>query len=237
MNNRDSVPLTSAARPSYFAAIGAILKKDLATEFRNRELIISMGTFALLVILIFNFSLELNVRDRSTVTAGVLWVTFIFAGTLGLSRSMSLEKERGCLDGLLLMPIDRTAIYFGKMIGNLIFMLIVELLILPLYSIFYNENLFNPGLLLVLLLGSIGYVTVGTLIATMTVHTRTKEILFPILHLPIVFPILLPAVRASTYFLQDYEMSFITPQINFLIAFDLIYISLAYMLFEFIVED
>lgn len=224
-------------KPSYLSSVWSIIWKDISAELRSRELLAAMGTFALLVILIFNFSLELDARERSTVTSGVLWVTFVFAGTLGLNRSMAIEKDRGCLDGLLLMPIDRTVIYFGKAIGNLIFMLIVEMIILPVYSIFYNVNLFNPGLLLVILLGSIGYVTVGTLLATMAVHTRTRDILMPILHLPLIFPIILPAVRASTYFLQDYDMEFITPHINFLIAFNLIYLALGYMLFDFVVEE
>lgn len=224
-------------RPSYWKAVAAIVKKDIASELRSRELVAAMGTFALLVILIFNFSLELNAQARSTVTSGVLWVTFVFAGTLGLNRSMAIEKERGCLDGLLLAPVDRTVIYFGKAIGNLVFMFVVELIILPVYSIFYNVNLFNAGLIFVIFLGSVGYVSIGTLIATMAVHTRTRDILMPILHLPLVFPIILPAVRASTFYLQDYDMEFITPHINFLIAFNLIYLSLAYMLFDFVVEE
>ena len=109
------------------------------------SLLSAMLVFALLVILIFNFALELDAQARSTVTAGVLWVTFAFAGTLGLNRSMAMEKDRGCLDGLLLAPVDRSAIYFGKAIGNLIFMLIVEAIVLPVYTVLYSVNLFIPG--------------------------------------------------------------------------------------------
>lgn len=225
------------SRPSYFKAVRAIVWKDLAAELRSRELLSAMGAFALLVILIFNFSLELDARERISVTSGILWVTFVFAGTLGLNRSMSVEKERGCMDGLLLTPVDRTVIFFGKAIGNLIIMFIVELFILPIYSILYNTNLFNPGLILVIVLGSIGYSAVGTLLASMAVHTRTRDIMLPILLFPLVFPILLPAVRASSFFLQAYEMEFIWPQINILIAFDVIYIALAYALFDFVVEE
>ena len=137
---------------SFLRAMGAVVWKDLAAELRSRELLSAMLVFALLVILIFNFALELDVKTRSTVTAGVLWVTFIFAGTLGLNRSMAIEKDRGCLDGLLLAPVDRSAIYFGKMIGNLVFMLIIAIIVLPVYSILYNTNLFNPGFLLVIFL-------------------------------------------------------------------------------------
>ena len=138
----------------------------------------------MLVILIFNFALELNARERSEITAGVLWVTFVLAGQLGLNRSMAIEKDRNCLDGLLLAPVDRSAIYFGKVLGNLLFMLIVEAIVLPIYSILYNVNLFNPGLILIIILGSIGYVTIGTLLATMAVYARTRDILLPISTFP-----------------------------------------------------
>jgi heme exporter protein B len=107
----------------------------MTAEWRSRELFSAMFIFGLLVILIFNFALELDARSRASVTSGVLWVTFAFAGTLGLNRSMAVEKDRGCLDGLLLAPVDRSAIYFGKAIGNLIFMLIVEAIIIRIYSV------------------------------------------------------------------------------------------------------
>ena len=123
-----------------------------------------MLVFALLVIFIFNFALQLDVQARAAVTSGVLWVTFIFAGTLGLNRSMAVEKDRGCLDGLLLAPVDRSAIYFGKMLANLVFMLATAIIVLPVYSVLYNTNLFNGGLMLVILLGAEGYSAVGTLL-------------------------------------------------------------------------
>ena len=132
---------------SFLKATFAITWKDLTAEFRSRELFSAMLVFSLLVILIFNFALELDITTRQTVTAGVLWVTFAFAGTLGLNRSMAVEKDRGCLDGLLLAPVDRSAIYFGKVISNLIFMLIVEAIVLPVYSFLYNINLFNRRLI------------------------------------------------------------------------------------------
>jgi heme exporter protein B len=172
----------------------AIVWKDLVAEMRSREMLSSMLVFALLVILVFNFALELDAKTRANVTAGVLWVTFTFAGTLGLNRSMAVEKDRGCLDGLLLAPVDRTAIYFGKVLGNLIFMLVVAAIVLPVYSILYNVNLFIPGLLGVIFLGCIGYVSVGTLLATMSVQTRTRDILLPILLFPVVIPVLVAAV-------------------------------------------
>ncbi len=181
----------------FFRAMSAVVWKDLAAELRSRELISAMLVFSLLVILIFNFALELDTKTRATVTSGVLWVTFAFAGTLGLNRSMAMEKDRGCLDGLLLAPVDRSAIYFGKAIGNLIFMFIVEMIVLPVYSVLYNTNLFNPGLLLVILLGSIGYVAVGTLLSTMAVQTRTRDVLLPILLFPVAIPVFIAAVQGQ----------------------------------------
>jgi len=221
----------------FLRAMGAIVWKDLASELRSRELLSAMLVFALLVILIFNFALELDIKTRATVTAGVLWVIFIFAGTLGLNRSMAIEKDRGCLDGLLLAPVDRAAIYFGKMLGNLIFMLIVEAIVLPIYSVLYNTNLFNPGFLLVTLLGSIGYVTVGTLLAAMAVQARTRDILLPILLFPVIIPVILASVKASMGFLEGIEIAEIMPWINLLIVYDVIFLAAAYMTFDYVVEE
>jgi heme exporter protein B len=217
--------------------MAAVVWKDLAAELRSRELLSAMLVFALLVIVIFNFALDLEPRLRLPVTPGVLWVTFAFAGTLGLNRSMAIEKDRGCLDGLLLAPVDRSAIYFGKAIGNLIFMLLVEIIVLPVYSLLYNINLFNPGLLLVTLLGSIGYVVVGTLLATMAVQARTRDILLPILLFPVVLPVILGAVKGSAGFLNGLEMVEIWPWINLLIAYDVIFLAIAFMVFDFVVEE
>ena len=227
---------TSSVR-AYFRSLTAIVWKDLAAELRSRELISAMLVFALLVILIFNFSLDLNPRIRQEVTAGVLWVTFAFAGTLGLNRSLAIEKDRDCLDGLLLAPVDRSSIYFGKAIGNLIFMFMVEAIVLPIYSVLYNVNLFNPGLVLIIILGSIGYVAVGTLLASMAVQTRMRDVLLPILLFPLVVPVLLSAVKASTGFLAGAPMTEIWGSLNLLVVYDLIFVALAFMFFDYIVEE
>ena len=221
----------------YLRAVAAVIWKDLAAELRSRELLGAMLVFALLVILIFNFALELDIRTRSTVTAGVLWVTFSFSGTVGLNRSMAVEKDRGCLDGLLLCPVDRSALFFGKALGNLAFMLIAEAIVLPTYSALYNTNLFQPGLLLVILLGSIGYVSVGTLLAAMAVQARTRDVLLPILLFPVVLPVLVAAVKASNGFLQALEMTEILPWINLLIVYDVVFTAVAFMVFDYVVEE
>jgi len=141
------------------------------------------------------------------------------------------------LDGLLLAPVDRSAIYFGKSVGNLIFMLIVEAIVLPVYSVLYNVNLFNPGLILVILLGSIGYVAVGTLLSSMAVQTRTRDILLPILLFPVIIPALIAAVKASAGFLQGIPMDEITPWLNLLIVYDIVFTAVSFMVFDYIVEE
>ncbi len=222
---------------SFLDAMLAVTWKDLAAEWRSRELLSGMLVFALLVIFIFNFALELDASARATVTAGVLWVTFVFAGTLGLNRSMAVEKDRGCLDGLLLAPVDRTAIYFGKALSNLVFMLLAAAIVLPVYSVLYNTNLFQPGLLLVILLGSEGYAAIGTLLAAMAVQARTRDILLPILLFPVVIPLLIAAVKASSGFLQGFPMEDIRPWLNLLLVYDVVVTAVAFMVFDFVVEE
>jgi heme exporter protein B len=224
-------------KPSYWRAILAVIWKDLAAELRSREVLTSMLVFALLVILIFNFALELQPGLQKSLTSGILWVTFAFAGTLGLNRSMAMEKDRGCLDGLLLAPVDRSAIFFGKVLSNLIFMLIIAAIILPLFSLLYNVNLLNPGLILVILLGSVGYVAVGTLLSTMAVQTRTRDVMLPILLFPLVIPVLISAIKGSSGFLEGLEMVEIMPWLNLLIVYDVIFIAVAFMVFDYVVEE
>lgn len=221
----------------YLRAVGAVIWKDFRTEFRNRENLSAMLVFALMVILIFNFALELDLQARASLSAGVLWTTFIFAGTLGLNRSLAVEKDRGCLDGLLLAPVDRSVIYFGKAIGNLVFMLIVEAIVLPIFSFLYGFNVFQPGFLGVVILGSIGYAAVGTLLSTMVVQARTRDILLPILLFPLTLPVIIAAVKASQGFFQSLPLDEFIVWVNILIAYDLIFIAVAFMVFDYVLED
>jgi heme exporter protein B len=221
----------------FLRAMSAVVWKDLAAEWRSREMVSAMLVFALLVIFIFNFALELNPQLRADLTSGIVWVTLSFAGTLGLNRSMAVEKDRGCLDGLLLAPVDRTAIYFGKTIANLFFMLIVAVIIVPIYSILYGVNLFSPGLLMIILLGAWGYVAVGTLLASMAVQARTRDVLLPILLFPVAIPLLVAAVKASSGFLSAASWPEIAPWLNILIAYDVIFTACAFMVFDYVVEE
>lgn len=227
-------PPPSAA---FLKTVGAIVWKDLLAELHSRELLTAMLVFALLVILIFNFALELDLPARRAATPGILWVTLAFAGTLGLNRSMAVEKDRGCLDGLLLAPVDRSAIYFGKALSNLAFILIVAAIVLPVYSLLYNLNLLDPGLIGVVLLGSVGYAAVGTLLASMAVQARTRDMLLPVLLFPVILPVLVAAVKASGGFLQGLALAEIAPWLNLLIVYDVIFVAFAFMVFDFVVEE
>ncbi len=223
--------------PSFWKAIAAIFWKDIATDFRSREMISAMLIFALMVLLIFNFALELDAKTRANVISGVLWVTIVFAGTLGLTRSMAMEMDRGCLDGLLLVPVDRTVIYLGKALSNWVFILMVALIVLPVFSILYNVNLFLPGLLLVILLASEGYVAVGTLLSSMSVQARTRDILLPILLFPVIIPVLVAAVKATNGYLQGFGWTDISIWMNLLIVYDVIFTVISFLVFEYVIEE
>ena len=187
--------------------------------------------------LIFNFALELDRAARENVAAGVLWVTFTFAGTLGLNRTFAAEKDRGSLDGLLLAPVDRTAIYFGKLISTLVFMLLVEAVVLPVFSVLYGISLFNFLLLGVILLGTFGYGGVGTLLACMAAQTRTRDVMLPILLFPVTVPVMLGAVRASMGILLNAEWGEILTWINILVVYDVIFVAVAVMVFDYLIEE
>lgn len=221
----------------YLKAVGAVIWKDFRAEWRNRENLSAMLVFALLVILIFNFALELDLQAKASLSAGVLWTTFIFAGTIGLNRSLAVEKDRGCLDGLLLAPVDRSVIYFGKAIGNLVFMILVEAIVLPIFSFLYGFNVLQPGFLGVVVLGSIGYAAVGTLLSTMVVQARTRDILLPILLFPLTIPVVIAAVKASQGFFQNLPLDEFSVWVNILVAYDLIFIAVAFMVFDYVLED
>jgi heme exporter protein B len=221
----------------YWRSVWAIVWKDLRAELRSKELVSSMVVFAILVILIFNFALELNRTAREDVAAGVLWVTTVFTGTLGLNRSLAQEKDRGSLDGILLAPVDRSVLYFGKALGNLLFILIVEAIILPVFTILFNVVMVQPLVLLVVVLGAIGYAGVGTLLASLAVHSRSRDVMLPILLFPVAVPLLIAAVRATSGVLTAADWDQVGPWINLLLVYDVIFVAVALMLFEYVVEE
>lgn len=221
----------------FWQAVFSITRKDLRAEVRSRELVNSMGLFALLSVLIFSFALELDRVARQESISGVLWVTVVFASILGLNRSMAMERDQGNLDALLLAPINRTAIFAGKLLGNYLFTLVVGLVLLPLMTVLYNVPLVQPWILVILLLGIGGFSTIGTLLATMTVQTRARESLLPIVMLPVALPVLLAVVRASTAVLSDAPQADWIAWPQLLLVVDMIYLTLCFLLFEYVIES
>lgn len=219
--------------------IWLIVQKDLVSELRSKEILSSMFVFVLMVIIVFNFSFEIGEERVLDILGGVLWVALLFACVLGLNRSFLLEKEKECLHGLLLCPVERGLIYLGKFIGNLLFLLIVILFTLPIFSIFFNLNMIKhlPLLSLVISLGIIGFISVGTILSAMSVNTHLREVLLPILLFPIIVPVLLACVKSTSKIFLGFGMKEISGWLKLLFAFDIIYVVVCYLTFEYVIEE
>lgn len=220
----------------FFRQVYYLVAKDIRMELHTKELFNSMFLFAMLALVIFNFAFAGAMPMR--ILAGAMWVAFLFASVLGLNRSFVKEHDKGCLDGLLLAPCDRSVIYFGKFIGNLIFILIVEIVTLPLVSVFFGrEDIFKHPfeLLGILLLGSVAISSVGTILSAITVNTKTRELLLPILLFPLVLPVIIGAVEVTSFIFQP--KGEIVQWLRLLIVYDIIFILVPYMLFDYVVEE
>jgi len=221
----------------------AILKKDIVMELRTKEMLTSMGLYALLVLLIYYIALSQAGRtfDVTNIAGGLLWLAIVFTSLLGLNRSLVHEKDQGCLDALLLAPVDRPVIFFGKAIGNLLFLLIVEVLIAPLFMVIFNAGRYSQGvqtwglLALVLVVGSIGIAGVGTLLATMSVNTTGKDFVLAVLFIPVMFPLLLAVVAATwAILIPNPQLAVYWKMIAIAAGYDTIMLLAAYALYEFV---
>lgn len=221
---------------SYLGRVGAIVWKDIIFEIRSKEILISMFTLSFLVMVIFNFAFELRVDNLVALSPGVLWVAFIFAGILGLSRSFIVEKDKGSLDGLMLAPVDRSAIYVGKLTSNLVFMLAAEGIMLPIFAALYNAPVLDSYVLLAVFLGTLGFASVGTLFSAIAVNTRIRETMMPVLFLPVAVPVVIAAVKLTGSALGDTGL-LATSWINLLLVFDVVFLAVSFLAFEFVVEE
>ncbi len=222
---------------AYLNTVLAIFWKDLLAERRTREILGTMLVFALTVILIFVFAFDLSVDMRTKAAPGVTWVTLCFAGTISLNRSMSLEKDREGFDGLLLAPVDRTAIYFGKALVNWVFLLITAIIVVPIYALFNNINLFSAGFAGVILLGTLGYILTGTLLSALSLQLRTRDMLLPVLLFPVIIPLLLAVVRASTILLQGGMQGELSTWLLILVGYDMLFAAVGLLVFDKIIEE
>ena len=222
---------------AYTRQVRALLWKDLVIELRTRDALASMMVFGVLSLTVFNFAFELRTETSSLVAPGVLWVAILFAGTLGLGRSYSHERERGSMEGLLLCPTDRSAIFVAKFLANLVFIGLAEVVLVSVFGSFFGVSVLSPGIVAVILLGTIGFASVGTVFGAMAVNTRAREVMLPILLLPILVPLLIGAVKATGLLIDGEPWSATWTWVNLLIAFDVVYLVVSFVVYEFVIED
>ncbi len=222
---------------AYLHKVWAIAAKDLRTEWRAKEVFTTMATFSVLAVVIFGMAFDLRVPEANMVVPGVYRVIVLFGGILGLNRSFGSEVDRGSLPALLLAPVDRTAIYFGKIIAGLAFMFATELLMLPVVLVIFDVSLFRTWILVSVLLGTIGYVGVGTLFAALTANSRARESMLPILLLPVMVPVFAAGVALTAAVLDGRAFQDFRHWLGILAAYDLIFLTIAYMVFDLIWED
>ncbi|MGH2487614.1 MAG: heme exporter protein CcmB [Ktedonobacterales bacterium] len=213
----------------------AIIWKDLRCELRTRQVWVSMALFAVLVLVVFNFAFDLRVDNVAAVGPGALWVAFVFASMLGLGRTTAAEQEHGSLDRLLLCPMDRKAMYLAKLLGNLIFIGVVEVVAVPVFAAIYNLPILTGMIVPIVLLGTIGVAAVGTLFSAVAANTHAREVLLPLLVFPLIVPVVIGAVKASQALISPIPND--PPWIGLLIAFDVIFLSISAITFPYVIEE
>ena len=220
----------------FLAVVAALVWKDLLAETRSKEVLAAGLTFALLILVIFNFAFDLRADNAREIGAGILWVAFTFAGVLGIGRSFAAERDRGTLEGLLLAPIDRTAIYLAKTVTNVVLMAAVELVTLPAFLVLFNARVSWSDMLAVVALGTIGFAGVGTLVSAMVAHAAAREVMLPILLFPLEVPVVIASVEATAVALgvpaEDPR-----PWLQLLVGFDVVLVAAAFLVFEYVVEE
>jgi heme exporter protein B len=224
--------------PAYLAQVAAIARKDLLLEIRSRDRLLTMGAFAVLMAVVFSFALDPAVRARS-IAGAMLWVTVLFVGMLGLGRTFAVENEEDALTGVLLSPIPRSALYLGKVASNLAILLMVEAVIFPVFALFFQLPLGRAlgGVVLVMVLATVGFVALGTLFAALAAHTRLGETLLPVLLLPLLLPVVIFAAGATQRLLIGRPLEEVMGNLRMLLAFDLIFLAVCAMTFGSVIEE
>jgi len=212
--------------------------KDLVVERRSKETLNALLFFSLALLFVFQFTLGPDRERLAAVLPGVLWLGFILSGVLGLGRTFLVERDNDCWEALLLAPGDKSAVYIGKLAASLALMLVVEAIVLALFTVFFNVDLGPalPGLALVILLGTLGIAAVGALFAAMTAQVRARELLFPVLLLPVLVPVLLGTVKATEALLLREPLASVAHWWQLLVAADVVYIVVGLLTFDVILE-
>jgi len=223
------------------AQFSAMLRKDLIRELRTREVLASVFLFVVLALVIFHYAFGAQDADLTFFTGGMLWVTFLFGALLGLNRSFAQEMDEGCLDGLLLCPVDRVTIFLAKTAANLVLLLAIQVVAVPVFTLFFVERSYLadlPLLLAVVLLADLGICALGTLLATISMNSRARDLLLPVLFLPLIVPVLIAATSATTaIFAGDADLAGLAVPLVFLLAFDGVFLVAAYGTYDFAIGE
>lgn len=222
-------------RSPFFSTVVTLVWRDLLAEYRSREILGGGIVFALLALVVFNFAIDIQQDTAADLAPGILWIGFAFAGMLGFGRAYAGERERGTLDGLLLAPIDRGAIYLARAITNTLLMGIVELVSLPIFVALYNVRVSWDQLLLTTALGTIGFSGAGTLVAAIAANTRAREVLLPLLLLPLTVPVLIASVKATAVAMGARPIESL-PWLQLLFGFDVIVVAASFLVFEYVLD-
>lgn len=228
---------TGGGPGAYLRKVWAVAAKDLRAELRAKESFSTMAAFGVLAVLIFGLAFDLRVPEPEMVAPGVIWVVILFTGVLGLNRSFGAEMDRGSLAALLLAPVDRSAIYFGKVLAHLVFLFATEAIVLPVALVIFDLNVLHPWILLGVLLGTVGYVCVGALFAALAASSRARESMLPILLLPVMVPVFVAGVGLTAAVLDGRALPDFQRWLWVLVAYDLVFIVAAYLVFDLIWED
>ncbi len=222
----------------FLTKVANIVWKDLVNEFRTKEMLSAMLIFAVLVIVIFAFAFTPTRELTTKIFPGIIWVAFTFSGILGLNRSFLNEKQNETLLGLMLTPVDRTAIYFGKVISNFIMMVMTEVISLPLFFVLFDFRLKGSllQLVFVILLGTLGFIAVGTFLAALAANTRTSEILLPIILFPILVPVIIAAVESTGLILAQEPFANFSGWVKLIGVYDVIFLVIPFILFDYVLE-
>jgi len=217
----------------------AILMKDVLLELRTKETLAALLTLGVLTLLVLSFAFDPTSELRPLAAPGSLWVAVVFAGVLAVNRSFLVERDNGCLQGLLLCPLDRGLIFLAKALANFLFMLAAQAVLLPVFVVFFNllPTLAFLRLLLVLLLGILGFAGAGTLFAAISVRTRSREVMLPLLLLPLAVPVLIAGVVSSARILAGGDLGEVSQWLGLLAAYDLGVLVVGWLVFEYAVEE
>ncbi|NCF66306.1 MAG: heme ABC transporter permease [Chloroflexi bacterium] len=234
-----SKAMNTESSPAFWRAVWTITWKDLQIERHTRQTISIMVMFSLVTVIMFNFALETNLGAARDVATGLLWATILLAGTLGLNRSLSIERENQTFDALLIAPVERNAIYLGKVFSVTLFALLLEAVLVVMFIVFFNKPFWRPPVLIILALGTFGYVAAGVLITSMTIQARSREVLLPVLLLPLSLPLVLPASMAVAAFMfpQVPEWGEVQSAVYLVLAYDLLMVAVGLLTYHYVVES